>query len=307
MLTPSAQKRKAEMEVLRVSKIPTIYTSIPWIRKAGEAVWADCVEDIELIKQMKNVCSRKLCLSSFDSLAQFIIKAVFPDNWNEYNGTSEELINWNYYHWKVWDVLYLIDGNTPNEAVSLKTANIPFNYLETIENKQSCIPLLRELKKKVKYDDLTEDKIHKIERIEEELFTELSIRKLKGSSSGYVSEYKKCIKSKEQQVNGKLRQEILRRDNYKCIFCGSTAETTKLEVDHIIPRLLIKKMFLNNSLNTEPINLCTTCRSCNREKSDQLNPKDIDYYLIRFSDHSHPNYGIIPYLLKIKELQNKET
>lgn len=37
-------------------------------------------------------------------------------------------------------------------------------------------------------------------------------------------------------VGAKLRYEVLRRDNYTCRFCGSSAPDVHLEIDHVIPR-----------------------------------------------------------------------
>jgi hypothetical protein len=56
----------------------------------------------------------------------------------------------------------------------------------------------------------------------------------------------------------KLRLKILRRDMYKCVFCGrnpSTDSSVELHIDHILPFSLGGK--------TEEDNLRTLCRECN--------------------------------------------
>lgn len=77
-----------------------------------------------------------------------------------------------------------------------------------------------------------------------------------------------------------------------------------LEVHHIIPRSFIDKWSLDSRLNTELANLCTTCFSCNRGKSDNLTAKDISLYQEKFSDPKHPNHNVLRYLMKISELQS---
>ena len=56
------------------------------------------------------------------------------------------------------------------------------------------------------------------------------------------------------------RFEILKRDGFKCQYCGRGAEETRLEVDHIIPK--------SSGGKDELINLITSCFDCNRGKSD---------------------------------------
>lgn len=57
----------------------------------------------------------------------------------------------------------------------------------------------------------------------------------------------------------RLRFEILRRDHYRCRYCGATAEDATLVVDHVLPEAL-------GGL-TEAANLVTACTACNSGKS----------------------------------------
>lgn len=59
-----------------------------------------------------------------------------------------------------------------------------------------------------------------------------------------------------------MRFEILRRDNFRCVYCGATAETAQLVVDHIEP-------YSKGGPDTVD-NYATACHSCNSGKSDRV-------------------------------------
>ena len=60
-----------------------------------------------------------------------------------------------------------------------------------------------------------------------------------------------------------MRYEILKRDNYRCQICGSTAQDgVKLHIDHIIP--------VSKGGKTVPENLRVLCDRCNLGKSDKI-------------------------------------
>ena len=81
-------------------------------------------------------------------------------------------------------------------------------------------------------------------------------------------------KHKERIENGyfykghnwlKFRFEILKRDGFKCQYCGRNPRTDKnviLHIDHIIPR--------SKCGNDEIDNLITSCFECNQGKKDVL-------------------------------------
>lgn len=56
-------------------------------------------------------------------------------------------------------------------------------------------------------------------------------------------------------INPKKRFEILKRDWFRCMYCGKTWKDVSLEVDHIIP----KSKWWTDNLD----NLITCCRECN--------------------------------------------
>lgn len=296
------------MEVLRRNSIPAIYLSIPWIRFPDVVSrFVDSSEDIEMLTEIKSVCFGTNCISSLESPHTFMIKGVFPDNILSLDGTSEEIVEWQYYHWKLWDVLYFIKGGEPAEAVPLKVASLSSQYLESISNQSSCIPMLKELKKFLDFGELTNDDILKIQKLEEKVLSQSRLVSLKGSDTSYAA-IRSSLKATQPRaaLSEKIRKSVLRRDNYSCIFCGSTSNESRLEVDHIIPRALIKKIKLDEKLYTSEENLCTTCINCNREKSDYMQPKDIAHYIRMFGKIDHPNHAIVPFLINIQSLQRNE-
>lgn len=65
--------------------------------------------------------------------------------------------------------------------------------------------------------------------------------------------------TERKSISRRLRYEILRRDNFRCHYCGATPESEELHVDHVIPRSL--------GGTDDPTNLVTACSSCNGGKA----------------------------------------
>ena len=61
------------------------------------------------------------------------------------------------------------------------------------------------------------------------------------------------------KVSKALRFEILRRDNFRCHYCGTEATQTELHVDHVVPQSL--------GGSNDPSNLVTACAECNSGKA----------------------------------------
>lgn len=61
-------------------------------------------------------------------------------------------------------------------------------------------------------------------------------------------------------IGSKMRFEILKRDNFTCLYCGRNPPEVKLHVDHIIPKAQGGK--------DVPENLKTACQDCNLGKKD---------------------------------------
>ena len=58
----------------------------------------------------------------------------------------------------------------------------------------------------------------------------------------------------------RLRFEILKRDGYRCKYCGANGEKVTLHVDHVFPE--------SKGGKDNPSNLVTACSDCNFGKSD---------------------------------------
>lgn len=65
---------------------------------------------------------------------------------------------------------------------------------------------------------------------------------------------KRTYTSYRKRLSDKLRYKILKRDNFKCVSCGNTAQTSILEVHHIVPYKIIKEH--------KEDNLQTLCEDC---------------------------------------------
>ena len=71
------------------------------------------------------------------------------------------------------------------------------------------------------------------------------------------------IKVERAKMSDSLRYDILKRDNFRCQICGSSAsDGVKLHVDHIIP--------VSRGGKTATENLRTLCDRCNMGKSDKV-------------------------------------
>lgn len=61
------------------------------------------------------------------------------------------------------------------------------------------------------------------------------------------------------KVSKRLRYEILRRDGFRCRYCGARPAERELRVDHVVPIAL--------GGSNEPSNLATACEPCNSGKT----------------------------------------
>lgn len=65
-----------------------------------------------------------------------------------------------------------------------------------------------------------------------------------------------------KSISTRTRFEIFKRDSFKCLYCGKSAPSVMLHVDHVLP---VAKGGAN-----DPANLVTACQDCNLGKSDVL-------------------------------------
>jgi len=77
----------------------------------------------------------------------------------------------------------------------------------------------------------------------------------------FVDIKKIVLTKKQQKIPAKLRLEILKRDNFKCVLCGATKNEARLHVDHIIA--------IDRGGLLEHRNLRTLCQRCNLGKSNK--------------------------------------
>ncbi len=61
-------------------------------------------------------------------------------------------------------------------------------------------------------------------------------------------------------ISKRLRFEVLKRDGFRCTYCGATSLSTRLHVDHVEPA--------SRGGSDDPANLVTACAPCNLGKSD---------------------------------------
>ncbi len=72
-----------------------------------------------------------------------------------------------------------------------------------------------------------------------------------------------------EKVTPKLRYQIMKRDHFRCVICGASAEEgARLHVDHIQP--------VSKGGKTVESNLRTLCDRCNLGKSDQYDPNGLN-------------------------------
>lgn len=65
--------------------------------------------------------------------------------------------------------------------------------------------------------------------------------------------------AKRSSLGKRLRFEILKRDGFKCVYCGANAFGMLLHVDHVQP--------VADGGTDDPSNLVTSCADCNLGKS----------------------------------------
>ncbi len=292
------------MDVYRQAALPAMYTELEFVRRSPLAISVDCPEDLPLIRRMQRVVAGDTCLSEFERLHWLIVKAEIPDDLSALDGTSGTRIEWRYFYWKLWDVESLVTNSRPAEAVDLGDAAIDIGFLKAKGRAlpKSCLPMLRQTQIMMNGGyELRPDVEAAIDEKEKPLLASIRLSKMKPSGLANTGPTKPHHNS---PIPPKLRKRVLRRDGYRCVFCGKGSTYTPLEVDHIIPRGLIRKLDLDSTLHDSAKNLCTTCFSCNRGKSDNLAREDVDYYRNVFSDPQHPNHSLLPYLMNISDMQS---
>lgn len=290
------------MDVYRKEPLPAIYTKIPFVRESNPILIADCHEDLPRLRKLQGIAAGNNCISQFQWDHAWFVKAEIPDDIGTLDGTSDVVIKWRVFYWKLWDVESLVKDWEPAEAVLLTSAGISDDFLDSLAHPTSCLDMLRQTEVLFNGGYQLEPRIvSAIKQIEAPLTASNKLREMKQLKPVAKSRSSKAIG--KSRVRPKLRDTILRRDNFRCIFCGKNSSNTELEVHHIISRSVINKLGLDPTLQMAPENLCVTCFNCNRGKRDNLPREDIQYYCRAFLDREHPNHGLLVHLTKISELQ----
>lgn len=89
-----------------------------------------------------------------------------------------------------------------------------------------------------------------------------------------------------------VRIRALKRDKYKCTYCGISGNEAELEVDHIVPKSKGGSHHISN--------LTTACRKCNQKKSNRpMHPTTehcepiglVGLYAMLFDDEGYMKYN----------------
>ena len=131
------------MDIYRKIPIPAIYTQLDYVRASNLCILMDHPDDKPNLEKIQRVAAGDVCVSTLDGPVQLIIKASFPDDILERNGTTWDRIEWQYYCWKLWDAENLVvDHEPPAESVSLEEVGINQEFLDSLAHPTSCIDWL---------------------------------------------------------------------------------------------------------------------------------------------------------------------
>ena len=92
-------------------------------------------------------------------------------------------------------------------------------------------------------------------------FEEISGKFDKLIKKAISKEKNKKNKKVRDPIESRLRHEVFKRDDYRCLECGKTKTETTLHVDHIIP--------VSQGGTDELENLQTLCQACNLAKTNR--------------------------------------
>ena len=291
------------MDILRVTPVPALYTCLPFVRRSAEILFADTADDMGILRGLQRVASRLACPSTLEASHQLIVGVRLPEHVLSLSGASGTAVAWRTLHWKLWDAECFVTGERPAEAVAWVDAVGSEHDLRSLAAPRSCLPLLRQAEKLFgggyRLDPSVADQIADEER---RLFASMNLEHMKANIAGRAP--RRTPASRSPKASRKIRDAVLRRDMYRCFFCGRGTPAVELEVNHIVPRSLVRKLQLPESLHTDPANLCVTCVDCNRGKSDVIHREDSAFYLAAFAESRHPNHGIVPFLETIAAVQS---
>jgi hypothetical protein len=104
--------------------------------------------------------------------------------------------------------------------------------------------------------------------------------------------------SERQPLSKRLRFEILKRDGFRCRYCGANSSQVLMHVDHVVP--------VADGGGDDPANLVTACADCNLGKSDvpldqsRLNPASPTQSMI---DHAEQIRAYMDAVAEVEQLR----
>lgn len=105
------------------------------------------------------------------------------------------------------------------------------------------------------YDDVVNDP--KVQRLPAHEFKAQFLAALQGADNGFSRYLRRGSDRPAPAIWAKARAFVFSRDNFTCQYCGERGG--RLECDHVVP--------LARGGSSEPSNLATSCKPCNRSKS----------------------------------------
>ena len=287
----------------RKKQLPAIFTQIPYVRKSIAIIqgYPEDPQDIENAIALQRIASGEACVSELESPADFWIAISYPEE-VAVNPQKNYLLD--FYWLKFHDVCYWLNNQQAGGAVSYVEAGLDVKRIKALATKRSCLELF--CKTELSKYSLSQEEEKSILKEEKYLFQEIDLQKIKNSYGFCGSGTSKPRISISTDVTQNKR--ILEWDKHKCIFQGTDRNCSgseNLEAGHIIPKAMVKRLHLDQKLIKADFNLTAMCFGCNRRISDFLSKKDVDFYLSSFADPAHRNHKILPYLKRIKDIQDE--
>ena len=212
------------MDVYRKELLPAIYTQIPFVRESAPMLIVDCHEDLPRLQKLQGIIAGNNCISQLQWDHTWFVKAGIPDDIGTLDGTSNIVIKWRVFYWKLWDVESLVTDWKPTEAVLLTSAGIGNDFLDSLAHSTSCLDMLHQTEVLFNSRYQLKPRIASaIKQIEASLTASNKLRTIKQLKPITKSRSSKAIG--KSRVRPKLHNAILGRDNFRCIFCAKILQT----------------------------------------------------------------------------------
>ena len=269
-------------------------------------MFVDCAEpeDQKLIALYQDILAGRKDVSSLDNEYGLTLAVDIPKAVLEANGTSDRLFGVACYSWRFYDINYLLKDSKPGEAVPIGDAGFSEDDLVALGKPDQYLAYVRNLEEyagepkghyfpvELEKQSMEFERKHSAKvRLRQKL---LGLRSPRSRGLGDTS---------RPAVPEGTRNEVLQFHDYCCVFDGRTRPEFPIHVHHIIPQRLIERLSLPARLFTARENLVACCSGCNIAKSDELSKADVRFYLSKFSGEFHPNNPLLPFLQRIRDLQ----